>query len=62
MKTTGWVLLIIGILGCFGALMAGHNITGPVFWGALGAYLIYRANQKEQEKKDKDAWSNNQKL
>lgn len=47
MKTTGKVLLILGILSFLGAAIGGHSVFGPCFFIALGAYLIHRADEKE---------------
>ena len=58
MKTAGWIFLVIGILAFIGACIGGTSLIGGLFWGVLGAYLIYRAKQKAQEKKDKDDWVN----
>lgn len=49
MKTTGWILLVLGGLSCLGALTAGHSIFGPVFLIALGLMLI---NKSKNNKKD----------
>lgn len=56
MKIFGWICIIIGVLSFFGAALKGNNVTGPCFWFGLGIYLVHRANQKEQEQKDKDEW------
>ena len=53
MKTTGWILLVIGVLTFLGAALKGNSVFGPLFWLALGAYLIHRANTKEIESKEK---------
>lgn len=58
MKITGWVLLIIGILSFIGAVSKGHGLIGPLFFGALGVYLLSRVDKKKQEEKDKDKWEN----
>lgn len=48
MKTTGIVLVTIGILGGLGCLVGGHSFFGPAFFGAIGAYLIHCANKKDK--------------
>lgn len=48
MKTTGWILLCFGILSFFGAAIAGHNVFGPSFWIAVGALLIYKVKEKQE--------------
>lgn len=58
MKTTGVVLLVLGVLALIGNMMGGSNPTGALFLILLGAYLIYRANQKKKEEEDKDKWAN----
>lgn len=58
MKTFGWTCVVIGGLAFLGAVLKGHNAIGPSFWVALGVFLLYRSNQKEQEQKDKDNWAN----
>lgn len=50
MKTTGKVFLILGILSFFGAALGGNSVFGPCFFIALGAFLIHRANEKEENK------------
>lgn len=49
MKTVGWIFLIFGALSFFGAAFKGHSVFGPLFWIGLGAFLLYRFNNKEQE-------------
>lgn len=58
MKTAGWILLVFGCLGFLGNILGGSNPTGATFWIALGAFLIYRSNQKKKEKEEKDKWNN----
>lgn len=50
MKTTGKVFLIIGILSFFGAAFGGNSVFGPSLFIALGIFLLYRANEKEEDK------------
>jgi hypothetical protein len=57
MKTWGWICVVFGGLAFLGAVLKGNNPTGPVFWLGLGVFLLYRANQKKQEQKEKDKWS-----
>ena len=50
MRTIGWICLVIGVLGLLGSILGGRQSAfGPLFWIALGAYLLHRANTKEQE-------------
>lgn len=50
MKTTGKVFLILGVLSFLGAALGGNSVFGPCFFIALGAFLIHRANEKDQSK------------
>ena len=59
MKTFGWICIVIGGMALLGTMLSGSNATGPIFWLGLGIFLVFRANQKEQEKKDKDDWGTN---
>ena len=49
MKTAGWIILVIAVLSFIGAALKGHSVFGPCFWIAVGAYLLYRANNKEEK-------------
>lgn len=49
MRTTGWVLLVLGALSCLGALTAGDSIFGPLFFIAMGLMFI---NKSKNDKKD----------
>ncbi len=49
MKTAGWIFLAIGIISFFGAALKGNSVFGPLFCIALGAYLLYRVQNKESE-------------
>ncbi len=53
MKTAGWIILVFGILAFFGAALKGNSVFGPCFWIALGGYLLYRANNKEDKGSNK---------
>lgn len=60
MKTTGIVLLVIGILSTLGGIIgtiAGKepNLTGLTLV-VLGGFLIYRANQKREDEEKKKQW------
>ena len=50
-------MLVIGVLAFIGAVSKGNSVIGPLFWTALGSYLIHRANSKEQEKKSEEELS-----
>lgn len=64
MKTWGIVLIVFGSLSLLGALLAAANgaagSAGGIAFIVLGAYLIHRAKQKEDEKSHHDNWSNEQ--
>ena len=49
MKTAGWIILVIAVLSFLGAALKGHSVFGPCFWIAVGGYLLYRANNKEEK-------------
>ncbi|MDE6522281.1 MAG: hypothetical protein K2L17_05640 [Muribaculaceae bacterium] len=49
MKTLGGIILFIGFFAFFGAVLKGNSVFGPCFWMALGIYLLYRANNKEEK-------------
>lgn len=52
MKTTGIVFMIIGGLAFMGASIGGHSVVGPIFWLALGAYLVHMAEEESKEKQN----------
>lgn len=49
MKIVGWICLLFGGLSFFGAALKGHSVFGPLFWIGLGAFLLYRVNNKAKE-------------
>ena len=53
MRIAGWICLVIGVLSFFGAALKGNSVFGPVFWIGLGAFLLYRVNNKEEEREKK---------
>ena len=60
MKTTGIILLVLGILSTLGGILGtiggrDPNLSGLAFV-ALGGFLIYRANQKKEEAEKKKQW------
>lgn len=57
MKIIGWILLTLGMISVLLSLIGGVPMGG-IFWIVLGAYLIHRANKKEEEKINKDKWMN----
>ncbi|MFN1834794.1 hypothetical protein AB2B38_005985 [Balneola sp. MJW-20] len=63
MKTTGIVILVLGILSTLGAIIgamggADTTLSGLAFV-VLGAFLISRANKKKEEEAAKSEWENN---
>ena len=48
MKTAGIVIIALGVLSMLGILLKGGNLIGPVFWIALGWFLLYRARKKKE--------------
>lgn len=61
MKIWGIILIVLGSLNVLRDILAaanGVNINGAgLAFIVLGAYLIHRGKQKEQEKTDRDNWS-----
>lgn len=49
MKITGWIFVVLGALSFLGAALKGNSTIGPLFWLALGSYLLYRVNRKSEE-------------
>ena len=47
MKTFGLISIVLGSLSALGALSAGHNPAGPIFWIILGIVLVVKANAKK---------------
>ena len=60
MKTTGIVLLVIGILSTLGGIIGTVHGQNPNFAGlafvVLGAFLMSRANKKKVEEENKKQW------
>ncbi len=56
MKIWGLILVVLGGIAFFGAAMMGDNVIGPTFWIALGAFLLYRANQRKRDKENAEKW------
>gem|GEM_PF-6617907 len=48
MKKKGWILSVSGALACLGALTAGHNISGPLFFIATGLMLINKTDSDKR--------------
>lgn len=53
MKSIGWFCLILGGVALLGAIVKGHSAFGPLFWIALGAFLLYRADEKKSAQQTK---------
>ena len=62
MKTTGIILLSIGLFSLIGAFIAaskGENIfSGPIVAMVIGAFLISTANKKKRRLEEKKRWEN----
>ena len=66
MKVGGWIILIWGIIAFMAGIAAAANgaaagssyLGGGIGFCVIGAYLIHRAKQKEEEKNEHDNWSN----
>ena len=67
MKTAGIVLICISALDLIVALIAlgdgsvkgfSTYFNGFLMFGALGGYLMYRANKKKKEEEEKKRWEN----
>ena len=66
MKIAGWIFIVIAILNFIVFILAvssgasdaaGSKLGSVILFGVLGAFFLFRGKQKEQEKKDKDAWN-----
>ena len=57
MKIAGYIIAVLGILSFIGALLRGHNFTGPVVLISLGVFLIIKANKKKDEKDNFNQWN-----
>ena len=55
MKIFGWILIVIGVLAGFGMIVGGQAPT-PFVNIIIGAVLIHKAKQKEEEQKEKENW------
>lgn len=61
MKTLGYFFVVFGILSMIGALAAGHNPLGGIFFGGVGIYIISRKKRSEARNRDKEKWANGEK-
>lgn len=50
MRISGWICLVLGIIGYLGAVVGGDTGFGPTFLIALGAFLLYRANNRDVDR------------
>lgn len=53
MKIAGIILLILGILSLLGAVLGETSAFGPIFFIALGVFLIHKSNNKKDNVPDK---------
>ena len=62
MKTTGIVLVVFGSLSILGAIVGASRGHQTSFAGLsfiiLGAFLINRANKKQEENEKRKEWEN----
>lgn len=62
MRTTGIILIVIGILNFIIKIMAlAHGDNPPkafLMFIVLGSYLVHRANKKKEKEKKKNNWGN----
>ncbi len=67
MKVVGIIALVFGVLNLIIGIVGlsteyAEQATGKIGFGigaiVLGIFLINRANQKKEEQKEKDKWSN----
>ena len=47
MKRFGIISIVLGSISAFGAISAGHNPAGPIFWIILCIVLVVKANAKK---------------
>lgn len=61
MKVVGIILVVLGALSILGALLAASKgrptSFGGVMFLVIGAFLISRANRKEEEAEKKKKWA-----
>ena len=66
MKTFGWILIVFAILNFLVFIVAASSgdaesasgkIVAALMLGVLGAFLVHRGKQKEQEQQEKDEWN-----
>lgn len=48
MKGFGWFCVILGSASFLGAAINGNSVFGPIFWLALGIYLVHRAKKSKR--------------
>lgn len=58
MKIAGIIIIVFGALSMLGILLKGGNLIGPIFWIALGWFLLYRANKKDAVKSQNEELPN----
>lgn len=49
MRKLGWIFAIFGILSCIGAATANNSTIGPLFFIALGIFLIHKSDEKSEK-------------
>lgn len=56
MKIAGIIVMIIGGFALLGTLISGSSLLGPVFWMAIGGYLIHCGNKKKKKNEKFEQW------
>lgn len=54
MRMAGCIILVIAVLSFLGTALKGDSVFGPCFLVALGAYLLYRANNESEASDEGD--------
>lgn len=65
MKTWGIIFLVMGILNFVMFIItagvdpeaSGRVLSSAIMLGVIGAFMISRANKKEQEEKERNEWN-----
>ena len=48
--------MIIGGVALLATLISGSSLLGPVFWMAIGGYLIHCGNKKKKKDEKFEQW------
>ena len=58
MKVAGYIITTIGLLALIGSFYGGSSPIGPLFWIAIGIFLLLKARRKREDKDKLDKWNN----